>query len=452
MVSAQLPPNRVLALDLRALLFTAGVSVVSALLVGLAPAWQASKAQIVDVLKDGIRGSTRRGGRFRNHLIVAEVALSVVLLVGSGLLLVSFLKLRSTSAGFYPSGSATAVVSLPAARYATPAQQTDFYVRVIDALEAHPPITDAAVVMGLPLTGFTPRSPYAVAGRPVLPLRQRPLAGLANVSEDYFRLMRIGFVEGRAFTAADHAGAPGVCIINDSLARRLFPGESALGKVLLRGRNLEVQEQIVGVIRDVKTLGINVPTQDEVYHPLRQFPRATLAVVARTSGDPAALQSVINDAVRSVDKDQPTTAFATLESNLAASLGPQRIVASLTAIFAAVALLLSAIGLYSVLAHAVAERSPEIGIRMALGAARLQVISLIMTSGLRLVAIGLALGIVGAALAARALQSLLFGVASLDPLIYAAVVLLFGVVAALACLMPSLRASRIDPLIALQNV
>jgi putative ABC transport system permease protein len=284
-----------------------------------------------------------------------------------------------------------------------------------------------------------------------LPLAQRPLAGLAVVSENYFRVMRIPFAEGRAFTAADRAGAPGVCIVNESLAIRLFPGESALGKILLRGRDLEVQDTVVGVIRDVKTLGLNTPVQDEIYHPLRQLPRATLAVVARADGDPASLQAVLNEAVRSVDKDQPTTQFATLASNVAASLGTQRVVASLTAIFAAVALVLSAIGLYSVLAYAVAERSSEIGIRMALGAARPQVIGLIMRSGFRLVGIGLILGVAGAAAAARVMQSLLFGVAPLDPAVYAGVILLFAAVAALACLMPSLRASRIDPLIALQN-
>jgi predicted permease len=422
LVGAQLPPNQTLTLNPRALLFTAGASIVSALLVGLAPAWQASRAQIVDMLKDAARGSTRRSGRFRSQLIVAEVALSVVLLIGSGLLLISFLRLRSTSPGFDASGSAAAVVSLPITRYNTPAQQTDFFERVVGALESRPGVIEAAAVMGLPLTGFTPRSPYGVAGRPVVALTDRPLAGLAVVSEDYFRLMRIPFVEGRAFTADDRAGSPGVCIINESLARRLFAGESALGKILLRGRNFEIQDQIVGVIHDVKTLGINVPVQDEIYHPLRQLPRATLAVVVRADGDPAVLRAVLNEAVRSVDKDQPTTGFATLENNVAASLGTQRVVASLTAIFAAVALALSAIGLYSVLAHAVSERSAEIGIRMALGAARPQVVGLIMRSGLTLVGIGLGRGVAGAT------------------------------VAALACLMPSLRASRIDPLIALQNL
>ncbi|HEV2983898.1 MAG TPA: ABC transporter permease [Vicinamibacterales bacterium] len=451
-VASQLPPNTVLTLNWRALLFTGNVTLVTALLVGLAPALQASRAHLVEVLKDGPRGSSgERGRRFRATLIVAEVALSVVLLIGSSLLLVSFLQLQRTTPGFEAKGAAAAFVGVPAARYPTPAQQAQFFVQVIERLRAHPGVADAAVAIGLPLSGFNPRFPYGVGGRPILPLPQRPLANLAIVSESYFRLMRIALVAGRAFTSDDRDGAPGVCIVNEALAKRLFPGQSALGHVLLRGRDAELRAEIVGVIRDVKTSGLNAPAPDEIYYPMRQFGRPGMAVVARIDGDPASLQTAIRAAVTAVDKDQPISFFATLETNISQSLGAQRIVASLTVIFAGLALVLSAVGLYSVLSYAVSQRRAEIGIRMALGARPGQVVRLVMRGGLQLVVVGLTLGLAGATGAARLIRTLLFNVQPLDPLVYGGVAALFTVVATLACLLPSLRASRIDPLLALRS-
>jgi len=450
-VSTQLPPNTVVTINGRALLFTAGVTVVTAILVGLAPALQASREQVVDALKESARGSSsERGGRFRATLIVVEVALSVVLLVGSTLLLVSFLQLQRTAPGFEAKGAATAFVAVPAGRYATPPQQAQFFTRVIERLRADPRVTDAAAAIGLPLSGFNPRSPYSVAGRPVLPLPQRPLAQLAIVSDDYFRMMRISLVAGRAFTPDDRDGSPGVCIVNESLATRLFPGESPLGRTLLRGKDADVRAEIVGVIHDVKTNGLNNPAPDEIYYPMRQLARPAMAIVARTAGDAATLQPIIRAAVAAEDKEQPISFFATLESNVAQSLGVQRIVASLTTIFAALALVLSAVGLYAVLAYAVSQRTPELGIRMALGAQPSQVVGLVMQGGLRLVAVGLAIGLAGAAGAARVIRTLLFDVQPLDPVVYAGVAALFTAVAAIACLVPSLRASRIDPLRALR--
>ncbi len=252
--------------------------------------------------------------------------------------------------------------------------------------------------------------------------------------------MRIGVAAGRTFTPDDREGAPGVCLVNESLAKRLFPGESPLGRTLLRGRDADVRAEIVGVVHDVKTNGVNNPAPDEIYYPMRQLARPAMAIVARTSGDDAAsLQPIMRAAVAAEDKEQPISFFATLDSNIAQSLGVQRIVASLTTIFAALALVLSAVGLYSVLAYAVSQRTPELGIRMALGAQPSQVVGLVMRGGLRLVAVGLAIGL------------LLFDVRPLDPIVYAGVAALFTAVAAAACLVPSLRASRIDPLRALRS-
>jgi len=451
LIASQLPPNATLTLNWRALLFTGGVTLVSSLLVGLAPAWHASRAQLVDALKDSARGSSsERTGRFRSTLIVAEVSLSVVLLVGSTLLLASFIKLQRTAPGFEPKGAAAAFVAIPNVRYKTAGQQAEFFERVIERLHADPQITEAAAVQGLPLSGFNPRAPYTVAGQPILPLPQRPIAGFAIVSEEYFKLMRIGLVEGRTFTADDREGAPMVGIINQSFARKLFPGQSALGKRLLRGKDANIEVTIVGIIHDVKTNGLNAPAPDELYQALRQFGRPGLAIVARTTGEPTALQAAIRSAVADVDKDQPISFFATLETNIANSLGVQRIVASLTVVFAGLALVLSAVGLYSVLAYAVSQRTAEIGIRMALGAQASEVVAMVLRSGLRLVAIGLVIGLVGAAAAGRLIRTLLFNVQPMDPLIYGGVAVLFTLVATLACLLPSFRASRIDPLLALR--
>ena len=449
-IASQLPPNTTLTLNWRALAFTGGVTLISALLVGLVPALQASKARLVEVLKDSARGSSgERGGRVRATLIVAEVALSVVLLVGSSLLLMSFLKLQRTPPGFEPAGAAAAFVGVPLSRYQTNAQQAEFFNQVIERLRANPAVSDAAASIGLPLAGNA-RAPSSVGGRNILPLPQRPLAGFEIVSEDYFGLMRIGFAEGRPFLPEDREGTPNVIIVNESFARHVFPGESAIGRTLMRGRDAEIKGEIVGVIRDVKTNGLNAPVPDEVYYPMRQLGRPGMNVVARTSGDAAGLQAIIRAAVASVDKNQPISFFATLETNVATSLGTQRIVASLTTIFAALAFVMSVVGLYSVLAYAVSRRTAEIGIRMALGAQSAQVIRLIMRSGLELVAIGLALGLAAAAGAARVIQTLLFDVRPLEPAIYAAVAITFALVAALACLLPSLRASRIDPIVALR--
>lgn len=448
-----LPPNVTLRLDLTTLLFTAGIAAVCALLIGFVPALQASRADLADVLKDAARGQPggTRGARFRSSLVVIEVALSVVLLVGSGLLLASFIKLQRTPPGFDPAGVGAAFVSIPIERYRTPAQQAEFFSQVIERLRQNPLVTDAAAAVGLPLAGFAPQSPYSIRGQEIVPLPQRPLAGLRIVTEDYFRTLRIPLREGRAFTAQDRENAPGVCIINESFARRLFPGESAVGKVILRGRDAEIPGEIVGVIADVKTNGLAAPPPDEVYWPAAQLGRPTMALVARTNADPAALQTVLRSTVASIDSAQPIAFFTTMENSLAQSLGFQRITAMLTGFFAAVALVLAAIGLYSVLAYTVTQRTGEIGIRMALGAQKGQVVALILRQGMFLVGIGLVTGLGAAAGVAMLMRSLLFSIAPLDPLVFSGVAVLFLIIALFACLLPSLRAARVDPLVALRT-
>jgi predicted permease len=448
----QLPAGVTLGLDRGVLLFTCGVSALAALLVGLVPALQASHADLADALKNSARGSSgsARGTRFRSALIVGEVMLSVVLLVLSGLLLVSFARLQSAPVGFNPQGVATALIALPTTRYASGPQQMQFYDQLIARLEVQPQVLRATLAIGAPLTGFQPRRTYAVVGRPLPPASDRPLASLYLVTEHYFATLQIPLRAGRGFDARDDERAPKKCLINESFAKRLFPGESALGKLLLRGPNDNEPCEIIGITADVKSAGLTAAPPDEMYFSLRQYPWQLAVLLVRTSVDPLALQSVIRATVAGLDHNQPIAEFDTLAALVAQSLGAQRIAAWLTGVFAAVALLLSAIGLYSVLAYAVTQRTGEIGIRMALGAQRRQVVSLVLRNGLRLVALGLGLGLAIAAAASRLIQTLLFSVQPLDPLIYGGVALLFGIIALLACWLPSLRASRVDPLTALR--
>jgi predicted permease len=454
LLTNQLPANTVFTLDPLTLGFTIAVSVLASAIIGLVPAWQASRVNLAEVLKDTARGTPggARGSRFRSFLIVTEVALSVLLLVGSGLLLMSFIRLQSTPAGFATRGIASAFVNLPTQRYATKAQQADFFYQVVDQLKANPQVKSAGVALSLPISGFGPRGVYAVEGRPIPPTSERAIAAINFVTEDYFSLLQIPLLAGRLIQPTDQEKSPGVVIINAAFAKRLFPDKpTAVGQVLLRGQKADIKLEIVGVVGDVKSLGLNTPPPDTMYLPLRQWGGAGLALVVSTPGDPNTMQAVLRSAVAAVDRTQAISFFTTMDSALQVSLGNQRISAGLTGVFAGVALLLSAVGLYSVLAYAVTQRTSEIGIRMALGAAKGQVINLILSQGMRLVAIGLILGLAGSAAGSRLLASLLYEVKPLDPLVFASVTVLFSIVAIFACLLPSLRASRIDPIIALRT-
>lgn len=453
LTAGQLPPNTVFELNFSTLLFTLGLTVLASVAIGLVPAFQASKVNLAEVLKDTARGQPggTRGGRFRATLIVVEVVLSVLLLVGSGLLLTSFLRLQSTPPGFNATGVAGAFVNIPLARYKTGPEQAAFAYRVIDKLKSNPQVKYAAATTSLPTGNFGARTVYAIEGQPVPSADKRPIAFLTIATEEYFPMLQIPLKQGRLFNASDRADTPGVVVLNESFAKRLFPDGSALGKVLLRGPQANIKMEIIGIVADVKAQGVNAPVPDILYFPFNQLPRAFMTVAARVEGDPLALNRQISAAVAAVDPIQATSFFTTLEQSLRNALGIQRITAALTAAFAGVALLLSALGLYSVLAYAVTQRTGEIGIRVALGAQKNQVIGLILSQGMRLVLLGLVAGLGLAAALSRFIRSLLYQVEPLDPLVFAAVPVLFVLVALIACLAPSLRASRVDPLVALRT-
>jgi predicted permease len=452
-ITNQLQASIHFSIDGATLAATIVLATVSALLIGLVPAFQATRANLADVLKDTSRGSSagRAGVRMRSVLIVAEVALSAVLLVGSSLLLVSFIRLQSTPSGFVTRGIATAFFNPGPPRYPTPAQQIEFFYQTLEQLRANPQVASAAVVRSPPLSGNAARAVYVVEGRSIPPLSERPVVFTNAASEGYFSMMGIPIKAGRDFQSTDRADAPLVCVINESFAKELFPGENPIGHVLLRGQNADLRFQIVGVVGDVKTLGLNTPPPQTMYLPLRQAQGGAFNIVVSTRGDPSALQGVLRTAVAAVDRTQPVAAFQTMDRSVAQSLGVQRVTAWLTGAFALIALVLSVLGLYSVLAYVVTQRVAEIGIRMALGAQSLDVIRLVVSQGMRLVLVGLVIGLGAAAAGGRAVASLLYEVKPLDPLIFASVVAVFGLVALAACFIPARRASRIDALLAIRG-
>ena len=448
----QLPPNTVFEFSGRTFVFMAAICALSAIFVGLFPALQSSRVGIADVLKDAARGTPggTRGARFRSSLIVVQVAISVVLLIGSALLLVSFHRLQATPAGMDPTGVATAFVSAPPERYKTPAEQSAFYDRVIERLKAVPQVKNAGVAFGLPLNG-SPIAPYTVFGQQILPLAERPLANLHIVTGDFFETLKIPVREGRVMNADDREGTPFVCLINESFAKRIYPGRSAVGQILLRGRDAEVHVQIIGVVGDVKANGLNAPPPDAIYYAFTQMGKPAASLVARVDGDANALQSIMRTAVVQVDPNQPIAVFQTMDTIVEQASGFQKLLAGLVAIFASVALVLTAIGLYGVIAYSVGQRTSEIGIRMAMGARPGQILSHVLSDGMRLVVLGLAIGLIAAAGSSRLLTALLFSVNPIHPPLYSAVTLTFAAISALACLAPARRAARIDPLLALRT-
>ena len=293
LLANQLPANTVFSLDPLTLGFTVGLSVLSSLIIGLVPALSASGVNLAEVLKDSARGAPggTRGSRFRSGLIVAEVTLSVVLLIGSGLLLLSFAKLQSTPPGFSSAGIASAFVNLPIQRYSTKALQADFYYRTLEQLRATPQVQAACISFSPPISGFGPRGVYAVEGRPIPPVSERAIAGINFISEDYFSLFRIPLRAGRVFSPTDLEKAPGVVVINETFAKHLFPDKSAVGQVLLRGGKADIKLQIVGIVGDVKAQGLNTPAPDIMYLPLRQWGRRRPVDHGRDQGRPRRLAS-----------------------------------------------------------------------------------------------------------------------------------------------------------------
>src|SRR5215204_5153308 len=433
------------------LLFTLGLSVISGIVFGLAPALQMSKPNLNDALKEGTRGTTSTSHRLRSSLVVFEVALSLVLLVGAGLLTRSFLSLLRTDPGFNPNNVLTMTLVLPMAKYKEEPARAAFYNDLVQRVKAQPGVESAAFVNYLPLGGSNSSDSYLVEGEPEPAAGQEHGGRYRVATPDYFRTMQISIVRGRGFTEQDKAGATPVVIVNETLARQHWPGEDPIGK---RIRFYGPPEragwmQIVGVVEDVKH-ELNLPVTPEYYLPHAQDPWNAMVLVAKTSVEPGSLSAGLRQQVWAIDKDQPVFDIRTMQEVRSISVAMYSFSSVMLAIFAAVALVLASVGIYGVMAFAVTQRTQEIGIRMALGARARDVLKLVVRHGMKLAVLGIVIGLAGSWALTRFIDKLLVGVEATDLLTFSLVSICLLVAAFVACYLPARRATKVDPLVALR--
>lgn len=447
-----LPRVLEISLDPQVLTFAVSLSLLTGVLLGLVPALHASRSDPIDSLKDSSRGTTgRQAGRLRAGLLVAEVALSLVLLVGAVLLIDSFRRLQNVDPGFRPEGITTFFVGLPPGSYPDIDKQGLFFQNALEKLTSVPGVTRVAAASNLPATGNgNTRSPAAVEGRPLPPVSDRTITVRSTISPGFFETLGIPIKQGRDFTWRDRTGAPDVVIINETMARKLFPGENPIGRRLITGI-ASIPREIVGVSADVRAENLSLPPAAEMYYPSAQLDGAFLSVVVRSARPAASLRPELIAAIHSLDPGLPIDQVQSYNEVLAQASADRRLSMYLLGGFAGLALLLAGMGIYSVIAYGVAQRTNEFGIRFALGAAARDVIGLVMKEGLRLALVGLAVGIALSIAATRLMQQLLFEVSPRDPFLYSGVAVFICVVAALACFVPALRATRIDPMQALRT-
>jgi len=434
-----------IAIDRSILAFTFGIAVLTGLTFGLAPALLSSRTNFNSALKEGGRdtSATSRGARLRSALVVSEVALALMLLVGAGLLIKSFVNLQRVDPGFNPKSALRVDVTLPRTRYPERNQSAAFYKQLLERVAALPGVQSAGAVSSLPLSGGGTDSDFAIEGRPPAEPGHPQVAWYSSVTPDYFRAMGIRLLRGREFTEADNAAAPKVVLISESMARRYFPDEDPLGKRLVFGKDAR---EIVGIISDVKFFGLNLDARPSMYFPHQQNPARGLSLVVRTQGNPLTLAAAIRGQVSALDRDLAVSSVMTLEELVGTSLAEPRFVLLLLGAFAAVAMLLSAIGVYGVVSYSVTQRSHEIGVRMALGAQMSDVLKLVAGQGMSLVLGGVGLGLIAAFALSRVMESLLFGVSATDVTTFAATSLILAGVALGACFVPARRATRVDPM------
>jgi len=447
--------GRSIGLDRTVMLFTLGVSVLTGLLFGLAPAFAAARPDLSGMLKEG--GREGAGGRHRilGVFVVSQVAIAMVLLVGAGLLIRSMGRLRAVDPGFRAESLLTLRLSLPEARYADPAQMNGFYDALLPRLAALPGAASAAAISNLPMGGDNASGSFQIEKRPVADGQPGPHGDSHYVSAGYFETMGIALAKGRLFDARDGAAGEPSIIVDQVLADRVFPGEDPIGhRINKTGEGTSeapVWRTVVGVVGHVARYGLDGRVKEQYYIPAAQLPQRNMFLVVRTAGDPEALASAARAAVRAVDVDMPVYKVMTMQQVIDDTLMGRRFTALLLAIFAGVALVLASVGLYGVIAYAVSQRRHEIGIRMALGAQVGDVVGMVVRQGMRLAAIGLLVGAVAALATTRFLATMLYGVGAADPATFVAIPAILALVALVASWLPARRAARIDPIVALRG-
>jgi putative ABC transport system permease protein len=452
-----LPRLNEIGIDLRVLAFTGVVSALTGIAFGFVPALQITNPDVNEMLKEGGRGGTGgpKRNRIRNLLVVTEVALSLVLLIGAGLMIKSFVRFLAVDPGFRTENVLTVSLSLPTSRYADGQQQALFFQRLLERIRELPGIQAAGAVTDIPLFGGSSTG-FDVEGRPAAPVGDRPFTEFRSASPDYFNAMSIPLLKGRSFGSQDTADAPGVAIINETLAKQYFGNENPIGKRIGLSRPIDWRE-IVGVVRDVRNYGLDVEVKPECYIPhLQNKPEylsgsaSWMMLVMRTASDPLGHVAAIKGQVQLLDKDQPVASVRPLQYYLAKSIAQRRFNMLLLGVFASVALVLAAVGIYGVIAYTVTQRTHEMGIRIALGARGADILKLVFKHALLTTLTGIILGLAGAFALTRLMRSLLYQVAPTDPFVFLGLTFLLIVVAVAATYMPARRATRVDPIVALR--
>jgi putative ABC transport system permease protein len=434
--------------------WTALISLGSGILFGLAPAWHGTRMDLKSSLKEGGRSASESAGarRVRSFLVVTEIALAMMLLVSAGLLIRSFVQLQQVRPGFNAQQLLTMQVPLPRAKYPENPQVLSFYDRLLTQVRAVPGVRSAAISTSLPPNGLQISDTFNLEGILALEESKSPLASVLFTSPGYFRTLGVPILQGRDFTERDNTGAPLTVIINETLARKYYGKENPIGKRLKGGgtdRTSNPWMEIVGVVGDVKYEGLDIPTAPAYYMPFLQNPIRGMNLVVSASLTPAALTSAVRAEVRNIDPEIPVARVSTMEKLIDESVAQPRFRTFLIGIFSAVAMLLAAIGIYGVVAYSVSQRTHEIGIRMAVGAQRGDVLRMVVRQGMRLTLVGVVLGVIGALALTRLTANLLFGVGATDPVTFAAISILLICVALLASYIPARRAARLDPMTAL---
>jgi putative ABC transport system permease protein len=442
-------------INLTVLAWTLTISLATGIIFGIAPALEATRLNLNEALNEGGKGAggqSARSSRLRSVLVVTEVALALVLLVSAGLLVKSFARLRNIDTGFNPENVLTMVVRLAGAKYREDQQVVGFFRQATERIGALPGVGSVGIVNYLPLYGGLGSSTgFTIEGRPELPPGEGPSTNVRVSDAGYFSAIGIPLLRGRNFTDLEDSQARHVVIISESLARQYFPGEEPLGKhISVAMFDKPNPTEIVGVVGDVRYDSLTGQAEPTVYFPHAELTYEFMTLVIRTAGDPAAIAPAVRDEVREMDPNQPVSDVRTMEEVMADTLGRARFNTLLLSLFAGLATLLAAVGIFGVMNYSVTVRTREIGIRLALGAQRGQVLMLILRQGLLLTLSGIGVGLAGALALTRVMSSLLFGVEATDPLTFAAIVALLTIVSIIACYLPARRATRVDPMTALR--
>jgi putative ABC transport system permease protein len=450
----EMPRVASLPLDARVFGFMFLLCLVSTLVFGLLPAVQSSQPDLQSFLKEGVRGSG--GGfssrRFRNFLIVSEVALAFALMIGAGLLIKSFRQIRQINLGFDPDHLLTLRVKLPSPKYAEDHARINFYNQLMRRIQSVPSVESVGLINFPPLSGWWNVVPVIFDGRPPVPAGQEPEIDYRVISPSYFSVMKVPLIKGRYFTDADDESATQVVIINERMARRFWPGEDPVGRrIKMTGEHKDDWRLVVGVVGNVKHFGPDTEEKPEVYRPYLQEPWPLLGLFVRTNVEPTSIASAVRNEIYAVDGDQPVSHVSSMSDLVAESVAPRQVSMILLTVLGGAALLLALLGIYGVLSYSITQRTQEIGIRTALGAQRIDVMKLIIGQTLKLIIIGVLLGVLGAIGIIRVFSSLLFGVSATDPFIFVAVTAVLLITAMLASYLPARRAAQLDPLMAIRE-